>query len=290
MFINYLIHTGITIGYFTILIVSLNLALGYAGILNLGHVAFFAIGAYTSAILTGMGVPFLLAFGCSALVAGFFGCILTALTARLKGDYVALATLGFSFVAISVITNWRSLTRGPYGIAGIDKPEVFGWQIVTNNHYFVLTFIVAAISVYKIYRIVNSRYGKLLEALRDDAIGLQALGKNIFKLKYQAMMISAAFAGVAGSLFAHYITYIHPTNFFLADIILMLSIVIVGGLASVRGSVIATALLILLTESIRFIDLPSAILGPSRLIIYSVVLLIILMYRPRGLFGRIDLS
>jgi len=289
MLINYLLHTGITIGYFTILIVSLNLALGYTGILNLGHVAFFAIGAYTSAILTGMGMPFLLAFACSAIVAGFFGFLLTALTARLKGDYVALATLGFSFVAISVITNWRSLTRGPYGIAGIQKPEIFGWEVVASSDYFVLTTCVAVISVYKIYRIVNSRYGTLLEAVRDDAIGLLALGKNIYKLKYQAMMISAAFAGIAGSLFAHYITYIHPTNFFLADIILMLSIVIVGGLASVRGSVVATALLILLTESIRFVDLPSSILGPSRLIIYALVLLVILMYRPRGLFGRIDL-
>ncbi len=290
MLINYLIHVAITICYYTILVVSLNLALGYTGILNLGHVAFFAIGAYTSAILTMHGVPFAIAFCAAPLVAGAFGFLLTVLTNRLKGDYVALATLGFSFVTVSVINNWRSLTRGPYGIPGIEKPNIFGWYIHSNAWYLLFVFIIAALIVFLVYRITHSRYGTLLEAVRDDAIGIVALGKNVFKLKYQAMMISAACAGIAGSIFAHYITYVHPSNFFLADIILLISIVIVGGLASVKGSVAGTALLIFLTESLRFIDLPSSIVGPARLIMYSVLLLVILMYRPRGLFGRIDLS
>src|SRR3989338_11566929 len=135
MLINYLIHVAITICYYTILVVSLNVALGYTGILNLGHVAFFAIGAYTSAILTMHGVPFVIAFCAAPVVAGAFGFLLTVLTKRLKGDYVALATLGFSFVTVSIINNWRSLTRGPYGIPGIEKPNIFGWYIDSNAWY-----------------------------------------------------------------------------------------------------------------------------------------------------------
>lgn len=291
MFIDYLIHTAITIGYYIILVVSLNVAIGYTGILNLGHVAFFAIGAYTSAILAAKGVPFVLAFLAAPIVAGICGYVLTVLTKRLKGDYVALATLGFSFITVSVITNWRSLTEGPYGIAGIEKPNMFGIALTSNIGYLVFTFLIAILSVYIIHRIVHSRYGKLLEGVRDDEIGLSALGKNIFKLKYQAMMISSAFAGVAGALFAHYITYIHPSNFFLSDIILILSIVIVGGLASVRGSIVATVVLLFITESVRFIDwLPSGIVGPGRLIVYALLLLVILMYRPKGFFGKVDVG
>ncbi len=287
--INYVIHTLITIGYYSILVVSLNLALGYTGIINLGHVAFFAIGAYTSALLTLSGIPFVLAFFLSAVVAGFFGYFLTVLTNRLKGDYVALATLGFSFIIGSILLNWTSLTKGALGVPGIEKPNIFGYAIIDNIGYLIFTWVVA-LSVYWImYRIVNSRYGTLLQAVRDDAIGLTAFGKNIFKLKYQAMMVSAGMAGIAGSLFAHYITYIHPTNFYLPDIIFMLSMVIVGGLASLRGSIVATFVLGIITEMLRFIDLPSHVIGPSRLMIYTVILIVVLLYKPRGFFGKVDL-
>jgi len=283
-------HLLIIIGIYIILAVSLNLALGFTGLLNLGHVAFFGIGAYTSALLTGAGVPFIAAFLLAGLLASVFGYLLVLATRKLKGDYLALATLGFSFVVTSVLLNWSSLTRGPLGIPGIQKPSILGLTISSNLAYLIFVAVVCTLSVLIIYLIVKSPFGRLLEATRDDEIGLRVLGKDTFMLKAKAMMISAFFAGLAGSLFAHYITYIDPSSFMLNEIILIFTIVIVGGIASIRGSVVATFIIIAIPEALRFVALPSSILGPMRQIIYALILLGILLYRPRGLFGRVDLE
>jgi len=290
MIAPYINHLLILIGIYIILAVSLNLALGFTGLLNLGHIAFFGIGAYTSALLVRAGVPFIIAFIAAGLLAAVFGYLLVLATRRLKGDYLALATLGFSFVVTSVMLNWRGLTRGPLGIPGIAKPSFLGMSIASNFNYLIFVLIVCVLTIIIINAIVKSPFGRLLEATRDDEIGLRVLGKNTFKLKYKAMMVSAFFAGIAGSLFAHYITYIDPSSFTLSEIILIFTIVIVGGIASIRGSVVATFIIILIPEALRFIALPSAVLGPARQIIYALLLLGILLFRPRGLFGRIDLE
>jgi branched-chain amino acid transport system permease protein len=288
--IPYFIHLGILIGIYIILSVSLNLALGYTGLLNLGHIAFFGIGAYTSALLTLNTVPFPLAFLTAGLFASIFGFLLVVATNKLKGDYMALATLGFTFVVYSLFLNLRSITRGPLGLPGIPDPSFLGFTISTNPGYLIFVLIISAVSVYIIYRIVISPFGRLLQATRDDEIGLRVLGKNTFKLKFVAMMVSAFFAGIAGSLFAHYITFIDPTTFYLNELILVLTIVIVGGIASLKGSVIAPVIIITIPELLRFVDLPSSVIGPARQIAYSALLIVILLYRPRGLFGRIDLE
>jgi branched-chain amino acid transport system permease protein len=286
----YIIHLLIIIGIWIILVAGLNVALGYTGLLNLGHVAFFAIGAYTSALLVKAGVPFVVAFIAAGLFASVWGYGLMFATRKLKGDYLALATLGFAYIVGSLLTNWTDLTRGPMGIPGIPKPSFFGFNISSNLMYLGFVAVVCVLSLLVMWRIVKSPFGKLLQACRDDELGLRILGKNTFALKWKAMMISAFFAGIAGSLFAHYITFIDPTSFHLEEIILMLTILIVGGIASLRGSVVATFVIILIPESLRFLSLPSAIVGPLRQVIYAMILLGILLYRPRGLFGRVDLE
>lgn len=290
MILPYIIHLLILIGIYVILSVSLNLALGYTGMLNLGHVALFGVGAYTSAILTMNGVPFIFALIIAGFVASLFGFLLVMATRKLSGDYYVLATLGFAFVVYSLFLNLTSITRGPLGIPGIPKPNIFGLLINTNFEYLIFVVIVAAISVFIIFSVVKSPFGRLLEAMRDDDLGLRVLGKNTSRLKYKSMMISAFFAGVAGSLFAHYISFIDPSTFYINELILVITIVIVGGIASIRGSVIAPIIIILIPELLRFFPLPSSILGPARQIIYALILLLILLYRPRGLFGRVDLE
>ncbi|MBI2669436.1 branched-chain amino acid ABC transporter permease [Candidatus Woesearchaeota archaeon] len=287
---SYWIHILILVGIYLILAVSLNLALGYTGLLNLGHVAFFGLGAYTSVLLTDAGVHFIVAFLAAGLVASLFGLGLVLITRKLKGDYLALATLSFHFVIYSLLLNWVSLTRGPLGIAGIAKPSFFGFSITSNTAYLFFVSSIALITIVIIYKIVSSPFGRLLQATRDDELGLRVLGKNTTKLKAKAMMLSAFFAGIAGSLFAHYITYIEPNSFTLTEIILVLTIVIVGGLASIKGTLAATFIIIAIPELLRFVAIPSAIVGPSRQILYALILLMILLYRPRGLFGRIDLT
>src|SRR3989344_336790 len=282
-FINYLIHLAILIGIYSILVNSLNLVLGFTGLLNLGHVGFFGIGAYTSAILALMGVPIPLAMLCGGLLAALSGAILSLPTTRLKGDYLALATLGFTFIMGSIARNWTSLTRGALGIPGIPKIAS------TNTLFLTIVVILAVASYFVLSFIVKSRFRKTLQAIRDDELAAAALGKNTFLHKTLAIAISAFFAGVAGGLFAHYITFIDPSIFGLSDLILLFSMVIVGGLASLPGSAIGTAVVFLIPEPLRFIGFPSSVIGPVREMIFALILLLILIYRPKGIMGKVDL-
>lgn len=287
---GYIIHLLILIGIYIILATSLNLSIGFTGLLNLGHVAFFGIGAYASALLTLAGVPFITSFFLAGIIAACFGFLLVLATRKLKGDYLALATLGFSFVIYSVFLNWTELTRGPLGIPGIPKPTIFGLAITNNTSYLVFVALVMVGVLLFLWRLTVSRYGRLLGAVRDDEVALRVLGKNTFKLKAQSMAVAAFCAGLAGSLFAHYLTYIDPSSFFLSEIILVVTIVMIGGLASLPGTIVATILILLVPEALRFVALPSSVIGPARQLLYAIVLISILLFKPRGLLGRIDLE
>jgi branched-chain amino acid transport system permease protein len=289
MITAYLIHLLILIGIYLILAISLQLSVGFTGLLNLGHVAFYAIGAYTSALLALNGFPFWFCFLSAGILAMIFGFLLSLPTNKLKGDYLALATMGFSFVVYAVLLNWTSLTRGPLGIPGIPKPKIFGISFSDNFSFLILVAIIALLSYLIIKRITISPFGKVLEAIRDNELVVRVLGKNTFKMKSLALMISSFFAGIAGSLYAHYITFIDPSSFNLLQLIPVLSIVIIGGLASLEGTVLATIILVLLPEPLRFIGFPSSIVGPARQILYALLLLLILIYKPKGFYGRVSL-
>jgi branched-chain amino acid transport system permease protein len=285
----YLIHLLILIGIYLILAISLQLSVGFTGLLNLGHIAFYAIGAYTSALLALNGFPFWFCFLSAGILAMIFGFLLSFPTNKLKGDYLALATMGFSFVVYAVLLNWTSLTRGPLGLPGIPKPKIFGISFSDNLNFLILVVIIALISYLIIKRITLSPFGKVLEAIRDNELVVRVLGKNTFKMKSLALMISSFFAGMAGSLYAHYITFIDPSSFTLLQLIPVLSIVIIGGLASLEGTILATIILVLLPEPLRFIGFPSSIVGPARQILYAFLLLLILIYKPKGFYGRVSL-
>lgn len=285
-----IIHLTILTGIFIILAIGLNIAVGYTGLINFGYIAFYGIGAYTSAILVLAGWPWLVAFFLAGAAAALCGWLVAVITQKLNSDYLALATLGFGFVAHAIFLNWTSLTRGPLGIPGIPKPVLFGWRAGSPLEYLVLVFIVSVFAVYFLYRLTSSRYGKLLAAVRDDVRGAAALGKNIFRLKNTSILVSTFLAGLAGSLYAHYVTYIDPSAFFLSEIIVVFTILIVGGLASLRGSVIAGAIIVIVPELLRLLAVPSSILGPLRQIFYALILLVILLWRPTGLFGKVELE
>ncbi len=290
MFSAYLIHLLILIGIYFILAVSLQLAVGFTGLLNLGHIAFYGIGAYVSALLAMSGFPFLFCFLSAGIIAMLFGFLLSLLTNKLKGDYLALATLGFSFVIYAILLNWTDLTRGPLGIPGIPKPSLFGFVFFDNSSFLILNLIIGLITYLLMKRITKSPFGKVLEAVRDDELAAKILGKNTFKMKSYALGISAFFAGIAGSLYASYITFIDPSSFNLMQLIPVLCIVIIGGIGSLEGTVIASIVLVLLPEPLRFIGFPSSIIGPARQIIYALLLLLILIYKPKGFSGKVELE
>jgi len=286
----YFVHLLILIGIYVILAISLQLAVGFTGLLNLGHIAFYCIGAYISALLSLAGWPWWLCLLSAGIGAMLFGFLLSIPTNKLKGDYLALATLGFSFVVYAVVLNWTGLTRGPLGLPGIPKPNLFGFNFSNNISFLILTFAIVLISYFIIKKIVASPFGKVLEAVRDDELATRVLGKNTFKIKSYALGISAFFAGIAGSLYAHYITFIDPSSFTILQLIPVIAIVIIGGPASLKGTVIATIILVLLPEPLRFIGFPSSIVGPARQIIYALLLLLILIYKPKGFFGKVELE
>ena len=287
MITAYLLHLLIIICIYAILSMSLNLAIGFTGLLNLGHIAFYAVGAYTSALLAlKLGVPFWIGLVAGGLVAGGFGYLLSFPTLKLKGDYLALGTLGFSFIVEAVLKNWTSLTRGPLGLPGIPKPEFFGMKIGSLESYTVLVLVFVVVTYLVLQLIVKSPFGRVMRATRDDEIAAKTLGKNTFRTKAKVLVLSAFIAGVAGSLYAHYITFIDPTSFSINEIILVFSMVLVGGTGSLTGSVFGAILLILLPEPLRFLPLPSSIVGGMRQAIYALLLIVVIMRRPQGLIGE----
>jgi len=290
MLSSYFIHLLILIGIYLILAISLQLAVGFTGLLNLGHIAFYALGAYTSALLALAGFPFWFCFLSAGIVAMLFGFLLSIPTNKLKGDYLALATMAFTFVIYALTLNWMGLTRGPLGLPGIPKPTLFGFSFSNNLSFLILTALIALFSYLIIKKIISSPFGKALEATRDNELATRVLGKNTFKMKSSALAISAFFAGVAGSLYAHYITFIDPSSFMMLQLVPVLAIVIIGGLASLKGTVIAAIILVLLPEPLRFIGFPSSIVGPMRQIIYALILLLILIYKPKGFYGKVELE
>ncbi len=283
-FVNYLIHLAILIGIYSILTISLNIAVGFTGLLNLGHIAFFGIGAYTSALLALAGVPIWLSLLGGMILAGLFGILLAFPTTRLKCDYLALTTLGFTFIMGSVARNWTGLTRGALGIPGIQR-------LAVSNYQMLLIVVILSAIVYAIIHFLTiSRYGRIMQAVRDDELAAKTLGHDALLTKALALGISAFFAGLSGGLYAHYITFIDPSIFSLTDLILVFSMMIVGGLGSIKGSYIGTAILLLIPEPLRFIGFPSSLIGPARQILFALILLLILLYRPKGIFGKVDLN
>jgi branched-chain amino acid transport system permease protein len=282
----YILHLFILICIYAILSMSLNLITGYAGMLNLGHAAFFGIGAYTSTLLVMAGFPFWFGFLAAAGMAALFGVLLSIPALRLRGDFLAVATLAFGEIIRSIMLNWTDLTRGPLGIPGIPKPEAMGIAIDSLWAYFALAFVVAAATYFILKWLLSGKFGIALKALRESEPVSESLGKNTKLLKMEAFAIGAAFAGIAGSLFAHYITFIDPSSFGLAETILMLLMVVLGGMGSLEGSIVGAIILVLLPEPLRFIGLPSSMVGPLRQIIYATLLLILVVKRPKGILGK----
>lgn len=282
----YLIHILILIGIYAILAMSLNIAMGFTGLLNIGHVAFYGIGAYTSALLAmKLGFPFWIAM----ITAGVFAAIAVIFvipTLKLKGDYLALATLGFAVIAESVMRNWMSLTNGPMGLSGIPKPELFGFVFSSGFLYLILVAVIFLIVYVFLKHITEAPFGRVLKAVRDDELVAKSLGKDTQRYKIIALLISAFFAGIAGSLMAHYIVYIAPSSFMILESIFIVSIVIVGGLASLEGSIIGAVILTLLPELLRLLPLPAYAVGALRQMIYALILILLLILRPRGIAGE----
>lgn len=281
---QYFISIAINVLMYSVLSLSLNLITGYMGITSLGHAAFFGIGAYTAAILsTRFGVNFLVTFLAATVMAGIFGLILGLPTMKIKGRYLAIVTLGFSEIARIIELNWMGLTRGPQGISGIPKMSIFGFVFKSpmSKYYVILVMLVVVILV--ISAIMNSRMGRAITAIRDDEKAATAMGINTFVYKLLVFSISSGIAGMAGAFYAHYMSFIDPNAFTFEQSILILSMTIFGGMASIPGSIFGALSLTVLPEVLRF-------LTDFRQIIYGFLLIIMMVFQPNGLLGGFNLK
>ena len=291
---EYLVHVAILFAIYAILGISLNLVVGYTGLLSVTHAAFYGIGAYATAILaTSFGMNFFLAVIIGVMMAAILSFLIGLVLSKFSGDYYALGSMGFNVIVFSVFLNWQSLTRGPLGIPGISRPNIDlgfrNYEFSSNSSFLILTFLFL-ILIYLMSRfIVNSSFGRVLKAIREDEKVIQVFGYNTLYFKLAIFVISAAMAAVAGSLFASYITFIDPSSFTLNESIFIMAIIILGGLANLRGSILGALFLILLPEILRFVGFPDSIAAQMRQVVYGLILVLLMLYRPQGLIGEYKL-
>jgi branched-chain amino acid transport system permease protein len=279
----YVLHLAILAGIYIILTVSINLIIGYAGQVSLGHAAFYGIGAYASALVSlHWHLPFPAAALTAMLVAGLCGLALGLPTLRLKEDYLAIVTLGFGVIVDLVFLNLE-FTGGPDGLPGIPPPSFWGLDFRPPWLYLILVVVIVILVLIATYRLVDSYHGRALRAIRDHEITAQVMGINTPAYKVIVFTLAAALAGLAGSLYAHYITFINPETFGLHTSILILAMVVLGGMGSIVGSVLGAVILTILPEMLRQAH-------AYQELIYGGLLMLLLIWRPEGLLGRGKLS
>ncbi len=282
---GFIIHFLIILMGVIISVLAFNLIAGYTGQLNLGFAAVGVAGAYVSALLSvKAGFPIYL----SVLIAAIFTALLSVLiglpTNKVKKEYFHLASVGFIFILGGIVKNWISLTDGALGIKGI--PRIVNSNL---NHLIIMVFI-TLISFLIIRLIVKSHLGRIFQGIRDDELAVQTLGYDTYKYKLLAFAISGFFVGLSWALWAHYATFIDPTLFNITEILMLLAMIILGGLASLYGSIFGAAIVFFIPQALRFIGISSSAIGPIREMLFALILILVLVYRPRGLLGKADIQ
>jgi branched-chain amino acid transport system permease protein len=284
---EYLLHLLILVGIYVMLSQSLNLSAGFGGMISLAHAGFYGVGAYTAALLAvNYQVPFLLALPVAMLLSGLLALIVSAIALRTIDDYFIICTLGIQVIVFSLMNNWMSLTKGPLGIPGIPGISIFGIEIESKWAFLALTLFFVALIFFFLKKLTGSAFGRTLRALSEDEIFTQSLGKNVYLTKVIAFTAGAMIAAVPGALYAHYISYIDPTSFTVDESIFILSIVIIGGMQNLWGSVIAAVFLVFLPEILRFVGMPNAVAANMRQIIYGGILIFMMFRYSRGFGSR----
>ena len=265
---------------YALLAIGLNITVGYAGLLDLGYAAFYGVGAYTYAILsTGFGLSFWLGLPLGAAIAGLFGLILGLITLRLRGDYLAIITLGFVQIIYLCLNNWDAVTQGPNGIMQIARPALGGFVFRTPLHFYYLILVFVVLAALAVHRLLHSQIGRAWIAIREDETAAEAMGIDTTRIKTLAFALGAAIAGIAGVLFAARYTFISPESFTFLESVRILSMVVLGGMGSLPGVILGAFLLTVLPEMLRG-------LASYRMLIFGIALVVMMVFRPQGLLGK----
>lgn len=276
---EYILHVFITVGLYVILSLSLNLVSGYTGQLSIGHAAFYGIGAYVTALLMlRLNFPFWAAMPVSGVITAFFGLLLGLPTLRLQGDYLAIVTLGFGEIVRLVFLNWDSVTRGPMGLPGIPSPQLGDFIFMSKLSFYYLIIVMMLLTIFFMRRMAESELGLSLISVSLDEVAAEAVGVNTLRAKLLAFTLSAFFAGIAGSFYATYISFVSPDSFTFMDSVTILSMVVLGGLASIPGTIIGSILLGIAPEVLRF-------MADYRMLLYGALMVAMMIFKPDGFWG-----
>lgn len=283
-FSAYQVNIMTTALMYVVLGLGLNIVVGLAGLLDLGYVAFYAVGAYTYGLLNHhFGLGFWAVLPAGAFMGALFGILLGFPVLRLKGDYLAIVTLGFGEIIRLVLENWNDFSFGPSGIANIDRPSFFGMQLSLQNVTVYIYFLMIAFVLFTVFvvnRLQNSRIGRAWVALREDEIACQAMGIDKTKTKLSAFALGATWAGMMGVFFAAKTTFVNPASFTFLESAIILSIVVLGGMGSITGVIIGAFVLILLPEYLRAFS-------EYRMLLFGTILVIMMVFRPQGIVSNI---
>jgi len=284
--VDYLIFVSIMINIYIVLAVSLNLIMGYAGLISVCHSAFMGVGAYVSAILmVRYGWNFFWTLPVVLLAAIVISSFFASYSYRVKGDHYIVVSFGIQFIVMSIMLN-LAVTNGPNGLAGIGRPEFFGLRFQSNYHFFCLSLGFMLLCIWFSSRLGNSPFGLILKAVREDDVASEALGKNVVYYKVMVFIIGCSLAALAGSFFASIVSFIDPFTFSLEESIFITCLVLIGGSGRIAGSVVGAVLLIVAPELLRFLDVPSTMAGPLRQIFYGLMIIFFMRFRPQGLVAE----
>lgn len=277
---QYIMRIIIMIGIYSMLGLGLNVLTGYTGQVSLGHAGFYAIGAYTASLLTlKFGVNFAVAAVAGASLASLCGLLLGLPTLRLKGTYLSIVTLGFGEIVKMVLMNWDQVTNGTLGLKNIPRPSIFGLNLTLANNgiYYLMLFLVGLITLVCIL-LVKSKIGRAFMSIKEDELAATMMGIKTTRYKILSFVISAFITGIAGAFYASMIGFIDPNSFTFDTSTLILSVVILGGMGTIRGMFLGSAILIAFPEVFRF-------LMDYRFVVYGLVLIFMMRYRPQGVLG-----
>jgi len=267
---------------------GLMMLVGFTGQVSLGHAAFLAVGAYTEALMHNAGVPFVVSISCAALFSGLVGVIVGLPALRLKGIYLAIATLAFNVIVEEIAARWHSLTGGNEGMT-VKPVRMLGYDLSGDWQFYYLCLILTVLSALACVNLLRSPTGRAFVAIRDSEISASCMGVNLAKYKTMSFAISAALTGIAGGLYGHKIAFISPEQFTLFQSIELITIVILGGIGFLHGAVLGAAFVIVLPQLISIAKgwLPEGV-APTGLqaIVFGLLLILFIIFEPLGLYGR----
>jgi len=279
----YVMHLLNMIGIYSLHVMGLNLLVGFIGQFNLGQAGFYGLGAYTCTLLVmKVGLSFWISLVMAGMFTGLFGIIMGPIL-KLRGHILAMATIGFGEIIRLILLNWLALTNGPRGIVDIPPPTIGNLRLETPHSYYYLVIAWVILCYFIVNRIINSRIGRAMRSIRDDEDAAEAIGVNVLKYKIISLSIAAFFAGIAGALYAPLIGYLHPIIAHWDETVKIFTMVVIGGVGSMAGSILGAITLVVALEYLRVFE-------QYRLIVYAVLIATVLIFASKGLGGLIDRS